>query len=130
MATRLRAQPYGLALACALLLAACASAPPAVDSGIEGTVWIGPMCPVVIAGTECPDQPYQAELEVLAADGAVLATVESDGRGRYRVGLPAGEYTLVPLSPAAGIPSASPIPFTVMPGEWTRLDVHYDSGIR
>ena len=53
-----------LIAALAALFLACKSeeeAPP-LTSGIEGQVLIGPMCPVVQAGTPCPDKPYQATI--------------------------------------------------------------------
>jgi len=123
-------RPGALFVMGVLLLGACSTAAPPGEGGLEGRVWIGPMCPVVAAGTECPDQPYQAELDVSDEDGDIVATVVSGEDGRYRVSLPPGEYTLIPRSPSSGIPWAEPAPFSVTSGEWTALDVHYDSGIR
>ncbi len=113
-----------------VLLGACGPAVPPEQGGLEGRVWIGPMCPVVVAGTECPDQPYAADLDVADADGDIVATVRSGEDGRYRVSLAPGEYTLIPRAPAAGLPFAEPVPFTLAAGETTVVDVHYDSGIR
>ncbi|HET8671634.1 MAG TPA: hypothetical protein VFM05_13735, partial [Candidatus Saccharimonadales bacterium] len=48
-----------------LVLATCSIySPTPRGSGIEGQVMIGPMCPVVQPGQECPDQTYQATLTV------------------------------------------------------------------
>lgn len=82
------------------------------------------------AGTECPDTPYQATLEVLDADGVVLATVQCDPEGQYRLPLLPGEYTLAPQSALSGLPWAAPLSFRMTSGHWTQLDIHYDSGIR
>jgi uncharacterized surface anchored protein len=71
-----------------------------------------------------------AELDVADGDGDIVATVRSGEDGRYRLSLAPGEYTLIPRSPAAGLPFAEPDPFTVAEGETTVVDVHYDSGIR
>jgi len=122
-----RSLPWMLGI---ILLGACRSAAPPEQGALEGRVWIGPMCPVVVAGTECPDQPLAAELDVADADGDIVATARSGEDGRYRVSLEPGEYTLIPRSPAAGLPFAEPIPFAVAAGETTFVDVHYDSGIR
>ncbi|MEW6567589.1 MAG: carboxypeptidase-like regulatory domain-containing protein [Chloroflexota bacterium] len=121
---------YSLLFAVATLLAACARPTPVLESGVEGRVWIGPMCPVVQTGTECPDAPYQATLDVLDDRGQVVATIESDTEGHYRLPLAPGEYTLTPHAGEARLPWAAPLPFAVTAGRWTRLDVHYVSGIR
>src|SRR3990170_4096442 len=34
------------------------------DSGVEGHIWIGPTCPVVRIGNECPDRPYETEFSI------------------------------------------------------------------
>jgi hypothetical protein len=88
------------------------------------------MCPVVVLGTDCPDLPYQATIDVLDESGDGVASVESDEAGRYAVPLRPGVYTLSPRSPASGLPFAEAVPFAVIEGEWTDVDIHYDSGIR
>jgi hypothetical protein len=112
-----------------LVLAACSPQPTATDSGMEGQVFIGPMCPVVQIGQECPDQPYQAFLTVLSPDGREIVQVQTDEQGRFKIPLEPGEYILRPESPNA-LPFASEQPFTVEAGKFTTLVVHYDSGIR
>lgn len=60
-----------------------------------------------------------------------MARARSDAEGDFRIALAPGAYTLVPLSPSpAGMPFAAPLPFEVQAGQWTVLDVFYDSGIR
>lgn len=101
------------------------------ESGVEGHVWIGPTCPVVRIGTECPDQPYETELSVTDLDGMVVAVAKSDVNGYFRVPLPPGRYILVPETPHSHAPPfTQPIPFEVIPGSFTQLTVNYDSGIR
>jgi hypothetical protein len=98
-------------------------------SGIEGQVLIGPMCPVVQAGQECPDEPYRATLTVKNRDGLQIVQFQTDDRGRFNIPLVPGEYILHPESPN-GIPFASDQSFNVETGRFTRIAVHYDSGIR
>jgi hypothetical protein len=112
----------------AALLAACGGAPP--DSGVEGRVWVGPTCPVVQEGLECPDAPLEADLEVVDSAGRVVARTRSAEDGTYRIPIPAGLYVLTPLPGEAGLPFASPIPFEVPEGAWVTLEITYDSGIR
>ena len=113
-----------------LVLATCSIySPTPRGSGIEGQVFLGPMCPVVQQGQECPDQPYQATLTILSQDGAQVVQVQSDEQGRFQVSLVPGAYILHPESPN-GIPFASDQSFVVETGRYTQITVHYDSGIR
>src|SRR5574338_362666 len=96
-----------------LVLATCSLySPTPRGSGIEGQVLLGPMCPVVQPGQECPDQPYQATLTVVDRDGVQIKQFQTDGQGHFSVPLVLGEYTLHPESPS-GIPFAGDQSFIV-----------------
>jgi hypothetical protein len=122
-------------LLAAVLLVGCAkrqaSAPPPVDSGITGTVTLGPMCPVERVGSPCPDLPLEADIQVKQAD-AVVATVHSDADGHFTVKLPPGHYVLVglPPTPGAPLPLAKSVDVTVRPHQFTQVTIGFDSGIR
>jgi hypothetical protein len=113
-----------------ILLATCSfqEAAPA-NSGVEGQVLIGPMCPVVQAGQPCPDQPYQATLTVNSRDGTRLTQVQADSQGHFRIQLKPGDYVLHPESRNT-LPFAAEQALHVEAGRFTRLTVSYDSGIR
>ena len=113
-----------------LVLATCSIySPTPRGSGIEGQVLIGPMCPVVQQGQACPDQPYQATLTVRSLSGLQIAQFQTDAQGHFNIPLVPGEYILHPESPN-GVPFAGDQSFIVETGRYTRLTVHYDSGIR
>ena len=112
-----------------LLFTACLQTPRPLDNGIEGTVTIGPMCPVMQEDVPCPDQPYQAVLTVLTTSGEEVTQFQTDELGRFRVELAAGDYMLHPES-LNGLPFAADIPFIVDEHKFTQLEVSYDSGIR
>ena len=112
-----------------LILSTCSIDATPADSGIEGTVLIGPMCPVVQEGQECPDQPYQATLTVNSSEGSRIVQVQTDEQGRFKIPLMPGEYILHPETPN-GIPYASEQTFIVEAGAFTQILVNYDSGIR
>lgn len=115
-----------LVLACGLF-----ATPVPADSGITGKVLVGPMCPVMIEGQECPDQPYQATLTVTNLEGRQIVQFQTDKQGNFSISLAPGEYILHPETPDdAPLPFADEQRFTVTPGEFTRLIVQYDSGIR
>jgi hypothetical protein len=103
--------------------------PKVTDSGIEGQVFIGPMCPVVQVGQECPDQPYQAVLTVNSPEGERIVQVQTDEEGRFRIPLEPGEYILHPESPNA-LPLTKEQAVIVEEGKFTQVIVNYDSGIR
>ena len=101
------------------------------DSGIEGLVTIGPMCPVEREDTPCPDEPYQAKIDVVDANGRVVQTFESGVDGRFHVAIEPGRYTLEPQPPnGSPLPYASPVDVEVREGAYTTIDIAYDSGIR
>jgi len=112
-----------------LLLSTCSINSTPADSGIEGQVLIGPMCPVVQEGQECPDQPYQAAITVNSLNGGKIVQVQTDEQGRFKIPLAPGEYILHPESPN-GIPYASEQTFIVEAGKFTQIIVNYDSGVR
>lgn len=112
-----------------LLLTSCLQTPQPSDSGIEGSVTIGPICPVIQVNVPCPDQPYQAKLTVLTTTGKKVVQFQTDEQGRFRINLASGDYILHPESPNS-LPYAADIPFTVNEHKFTLLKISYDSGIR
>jgi len=104
---------------------------PAPESGIEGLVTLGPVCPTQSDLLPCPDRPYQATLVILDAQGREAARTTSGTDGRYRVTLAAGRYTVLPLAPGSGpYPRASAVDATVVAGFVTIVNIAYDTGIR
>ncbi len=112
-----------------LSLSTCSINPTPTDSGIEGQVLIGPMCPVVQDGQECPDQPYQATLTVNSLNGRRIAQAQTDEQGGFKIPLAPGEYILHPESTNM-LPFASEQTFIVEAGTYIQIIVNYDSGIR
>jgi hypothetical protein len=112
-----------------LLLAACSAQPTPTDSGVEGKVLIGPNCPVVQEGQECPDKPFQAAITINGSDHRMVAQVQTDAEGRFKIPLEPGEYILHPESPNV-MPYATEQTFEVEAGKFTQVTVNYDSGIR
>jgi hypothetical protein len=103
------------------------------NSGIEGEVLIGPMCPVVQLDQPCPDKPFEASIEIRGQDNhGDHLTIRSGKDGRFRVKLAPGKYRLTPISPNPGAPPHAPPPqsVTVESGRYTHVTIRYDSGIR
>jgi hypothetical protein len=100
-----------------------------LGSGIEGRVFIGPTCPVVRSDRDCADRPFQTSITVLNPDGSFVTRFQTDEQGRFRVELSAADYVVHPESPGA-LPRAQDQPVRVTEGQYTRVEIHYDSGIR
>ena len=113
-----------------LTLSACASsAANTTTSGVEGQALIGPMCPVMQIGNPCPDKPFQATITVLDKSRRKVIDFQSDAQGNFKVGLKPGTYILVPASTNA-MTRAPEQTVTVIEGQFIRVAIHYDSGIR
>jgi hypothetical protein len=128
---------FRIALFLSFLLAACSSGAPnalsvSSDSGIEGTVVIGPVCPAERVDEPCPDKPFEAEIVVtLNAGGRKVTTFRSDREGKFKVKLEPETYKLIPTPPNPGAPPyAEPQVVKVESGKYARVTVKYDSGIR
>jgi hypothetical protein len=112
-----------------LILASCARAAGSSDSGIEGRVLLGPQCPVVSEESPCPDKPVSADVVVMNREGQEIARGRSGVDGRFRIPLEPGDYVVQALVTTRAM-FAKPVDVTVSPGEFVRVDVLLDTGIR
>ena len=118
-----------LGAAVAVLSTACGSQPATSSSGIEGTVTVGPTCPVERLASPCPERPISRGVSVQDRSGRQVAHFTTGADGRFRVALAPGTYTVV--GDRNGIlPRPIPTTATVREGQYTHVDVRYDSGIR
>jgi hypothetical protein len=101
-------------------------------SGIEGTVTIGPTCPVQrVNDPNCNDRPYQAEIHVNTNNGVWVKKFTPDAQGNFKIELEPGTYNLEPQTPMDNIlPRANSQDVTVLAGVFTKINIQYDSGIR
>jgi hypothetical protein len=101
-------------------------------SGIEGTVTIGPSCPVQrVDDPSCDDRPYQGMIHVNTANGIWVTQFKADAQGKFKIELEPGRYTIDPQTPMDNIlPRGSSQDVTVVSGAFTTLNIQYDSGLR
>ena len=119
-------------LALSSLISGRAQAAGHPNSGVTGQVFIGPTCPHITPGFDCPDQPFQTSITVRTLHGRIVRHFTTDAQGRFRVSLKPGRYVLVPASPNGprGLPRAQPAEVTVARHIYTTVTITYDSGLR
>jgi hypothetical protein len=101
-----------------------------VGSGIEGQALVSPACPgPESVDNPCPPKPYQAGLLVLDSSGQQVASLRPDLEGRFRLALAPGSYTLRPEE-TTGLGRTPGQTVEVAAGEYTRVEMTIDSGIR
>ncbi|SRR6266508_1385394 len=109
------------------------------DSGVRGTVTVGPLCPGPPRPT-CPDAPLPGAPLEIVRDGRVVARATSDTKGAFTVYLSPGRYVIRPVSfnpptgPHATIGSRTldGVSRTVVVESHTlsTVSIGYDTGIR
>ena len=103
-------------------------------SGVEGTVTLGPTCPVMRIPPDpaCADKPYSTNIQIIAVGSpksSPFATVQSDENGNYKIMLPPGQYTLEPASGSVK-PRCETKNVVVVASEIIKVDLSCDTGIR
>ena len=120
-----------------LLFLACGQAGSGSDGAelgrVEGTVFLGPQCPVETIESPCPDLPL-ADVQVQLTSGdEVVGTAGSDAEGRFTIEIEPGSYmlgTVLEAEPPASTLFAKPIPVTVVANQIVEANLLVDTGIR
>jgi hypothetical protein len=111
-----------------LALAASASAT-TKPNGLWGVVIRGPISPVCTAEQPC-SAPAKDVTLVFVRNGKVVRRATTNVKGRYRVRLPVGLYTVrLPAKPRVGR-GLEPVRARVAPARFRRVDFSIDTGIR
>lgn len=103
------------------------------DSGVQGTVLLGPTCPVMREEDDsCADRPYATTIYIIrvgSTQSVPFATVESDESGRYSIMLPPGEYSLQAQG-GDTLPRCEEKTVEILPSVISNINISCDSGIR
>lgn len=104
------------------------------NSGISGTVLLGPTCPVMRnpPDPQCADRPFSTKLVLKTSDGSsVVKEFSSDSYGNFSVQISPGEYQI------SGAPSTNILPrcssngtIRVLLNTYTETTIYCDTGIR
>jgi hypothetical protein len=135
----MRRLPFPVALALVLVLGvACGSGGAGGGSGtgdgpmatIRGKVTSGPQCPVIVAGSPCPDRPWTGTVEVRTPAGATVVSAETTADGSFSVAVAPGTYDVVALTQGMGPASSKPTRVSASAGATTSVRLTVDTGIR
>lgn len=123
-----RSHPLGtaavLTLALLVALVAGSAAGQAGRSGLYGRVTKGPVSPICLPEKPCYVAAKHAKLRFIR-NGHVVKRAQTGTKGRYRVALPPGRYTVRVKRPATIKPARVRVP-----GHFRRVDFLIDTGIR
>lgn len=116
--------------------AACPNgiSPKISNSGIRGTVLLGPICPVVKdpPDPDCSDKPYATNLVLTTADQSrVIAEFSSNTYGKFEIKIQPGEYAIRSAVAANILPYCSTNDtIGVDTNSYAETIVYCDTGIR
>lgn len=100
-----------------------------VDSGVRGTVTLGPTAPVCRVDKPC-SRPYATRIVVRnARTGQRVSVVHSDQQGRFRVRLRPGRYRLRAMGDRP-FPSCQEVTARVHRHRFKQVSIDCDTGIR
>lgn len=102
------------------------------NSGILGTVLLGPTCPVMRTppDPQCADKPYTTTVSVYRANSTkVFASMKTSADGTFHFALPPGAYT-VTATGGTPFPRCGNVSVSVDASGFKNADVSCDSGIR
>ncbi len=102
------------------------------NSGVRGTVSLGPTCPVerIPPDPACADKPYATTIVVRRTGAsATFASGQSSAGGTFSFSLPPGNYTLT-ASGGTMLPRCTPVDASVGPAGYVTVNISCDTGIR
>ncbi len=111
-----------------IVFVACSGSASTPTTGITGSVTMGPMCPVMVEGSPCPDAVWTGTVRAVATPGGQVFETPTDGDGRFTFEVPPGTYDLTPV--VAGPQTAQATSMTVTGGQVPDITLRVDSGIR
>jgi hypothetical protein len=83
----------------------------------------------MIAGSPCPDRPWQGTVQAFSPQGELVASVHTDMQGAFRLPLAPGVYDVKPFT-FDDFPNAKLKRVSVAPGVFDNVILRVDTGLR
>ncbi|MFZ2284641.1 MAG: hypothetical protein WAV86_12275 [Lutibacter sp.] len=120
----------GIILMVFLALIACENNKEEITTGLEGTVYRGPINPVAMEG-QINDAPFSAIFRVYNSKNKLITSFSSNAAGEFTVMLAPGNYKIIPNKSAPIMGAESQVKeITVNAVGITNMDLYFDTGIR
>jgi len=101
-----------------------------LTSGLEGTVYRGPINPLEMEG-QVNDAPFSALFNVYNLNDKRIKSFSSNANGQFNVMLATGDYKIIPDKSAPIMGGGIQVEeVTLDPGGITMQDLFFDTGIR
>ena len=104
------------------------------NGGLQGTMTIGPICPVEQAGHPCKPTPAMFAAHpvfVYSSDkSALIETLTPDANGNFSITLPTGTYLIDVQHQSIGATRGVPTLLTITQNATSTLTINIDTGIR
>jgi Carboxypeptidase regulatory-like domain len=104
--------------------------PEAAETGIEGVMTVGPIHGGPVRPGIPSTKPLANATFVVGNETGAVAEFTTDDRGRFRVSLPPGHYTVTKKDHQKGIGRYGPFDVDVTAGQMTKVEWHCDTGMR
>lgn len=125
---------YGALVLWVVFLVGCLHAASPVfgaDTGIKGKVLRGPVYPGPTIQGKPDEAPFSALFRVLNSEDEEVARFETDEKGRFKILLPPGEYTIVPDASAPILfPKRQKKEVTVPEDGLADVTLEFDTGMK
>lgn len=120
----------GIIIIVFLGLVACENNKEEITTGLEGTVYRGPINPVALEG-QVNDVPFSALFRGYTLKNKLVTSFSSNTAGEFMVMLAPGNYKIIPDKSAPIMGAESQVKeISVNPVGITSLDLYFDTGIR
>jgi hypothetical protein len=115
---------------CFALMAAPADAQPETGTGLEGEIRVGPALGGPARSGVSNSRPLPNTTFVVKKDENVITTFQTDDRGRFRVSLPPGKYTVSKEQGKVKVGSYGPFAVEIIAGQMKKVQWECDSGMQ
>ena len=100
------------------------------DTGIEGVITVGPIHGGPVRPGMASSAPLANATFVVGNENGAVAEFTTDEKGRFKVSLEPGHYTVTKKDRQKGIGRYGPFDVDVVAGQMTKVDWQCDTGMR